>query len=190
MKTKFRILTLAACLALAVNVNAQSNAPTTLPSLFNTNGLLTTLESYLTQNDPTFNGWQSNHFTLFEAAAFASVNGVPGASAQGNVLGLEVPIHKWSIHIDSATAFEQLAGDVHSQAVGLGYDYNIHQIHLSAGLDAQYVFTGNHLQAMPYIEFIKMPTTLYGMAPFFRYQYPISRSPGAGQFLIGLALNL
>ena len=168
----------------ALSTRAQTNQLGPGPSF------LSTLESYIVQNDPAFHGWDSNHFTLVEAAAFASVNGTPGASSVGNMVGLEIPIHKYSIHIDSMTRFEQLAGDVHSQAVGLGYDYAVNQIHLSAGLDAELVFAHNHLQAVPYIELIKMPTTLYGVAPFLRYQYPVSRSPGAGEFLVGLALNL
>lgn len=153
-------------------------------------GIGATIESYLVDNDPTFNGWSSNHFTLIEAAKFANVNGTPGASSEGNVVGLEIPIHKWSVHIDALADFEQLAGDVHSFAIGAGYDYNIHQIHLSAGLDVQDVFANNHIQAMPYVELIKMPTTLYGLAPFLRWQYPISRAPGGGEFLVGIGLNL
>ena len=42
---------------------------------------------------------------------------------------------------------------------------------------------------MPYVELCKMPTTLYGLAPFLRYAYPISKAPGAGVFLIGVGLS-
>jgi len=177
MKTKIAII---AALAAALTLNAQTNLTT---------GPLSTLESYLTQNDPTFHGWDINKFTLWQAAAFANVNGVAGASSVGNGVGLEIPLHKYSIHLDSVTDFEQLFGDVHAQSFGLGYDYNLNQIHLSAGFDAQYTFTGNSVHAMPYVELIKQPTTLHGLAPFLRYAYPITRSPGAGRFYVGLGIT-
>ncbi len=149
-----------------------------------------TLQSYFVDNDPNWNGWASNKFTVWQAAAFSSVNGVAGASSVGNGLGLEVPFHKWHLHLDSVTDFEQLFGDVHAQSFGVGYDYTRNQIHLSAGLDAQYTFAGHTLRAMPYIELIKQPTTLYGVAPFLRYAYPVNKSPGAGKFYVGLAISL
>lgn len=174
---KLSLILGAAVLLAAVSINAQTNGP------------LGTLESYLTQNDPAFNGWSTNKFTLWQAAAFASVNGMAGASSVGNGMGLEIPIHKYSLHLDSVTDFEQLFGDVHAQSFGLGYDYNIHQIHLSAGLDGQYTFSGNSLHALPYVELIKQPTTLYGLAPLLRYAYPITRRPGAGKVYVGLSIS-
>lgn len=200
MKHKISIIT-ALLVAGAISLNAQTNAPVVSTngagqvsvspqSLPAQPGIAETLQSYLINNDTTFNGWSTNHFTAIEAVKFANVNGVPGASALGNVVGLEIPIHKWSVHFDTLVDFEQLFGDVHSLAVGVGYDYNIHQIHLSGGVDVQDVFTNNHVQAVPYVELMKMPTTLYGLAPFLRWQYPISRHPGGGEFLVGIGLNL
>ncbi len=161
---------------------AQSNTSTA-------SSVLTELESYLVNNDTNYNGWANNNFTIWEAAVFSSVNGTAGESSLGNDLGLELPIHKYNLHLDSVTRFEQLFGDVHSQSAGVAYDYNVHQLQLSAGLDARYVFTGNHLQAVPYLEFKKASTSLYGTAPFVRYSYPVQSKPGAGEVDIGLSVS-
>ncbi len=170
---------------------AQTNAPVTNPppAVTGLGSPLAGLQSYLTVNDPSFNGWSTNKFLLTQTAVFQNVNGTPGASSEGNVLGLEIPIHKWSVHMESRTRFEQLFGDVHSQAMGVGYDYVVHQIRLSAGLDGDYAFAGNRLQAVPFIELIKMPTTLYGLAPVIRYSYPITKAPGAGRIEVGMGLS-
>ena len=61
--------------------NAQTNQLGPGPNI------LSTLESYFVQNDPSFHGWDSNHFTLVEAAAFASVNGVPGRTVSTSSAG-------------------------------------------------------------------------------------------------------
>src|SRR5580698_839876 len=112
--------------------------PTSASASLETNGPLSLLESFIANNDMNYNGWTNAHFTIWQAAAFANVNGVPGASSEGNDLGFEVPIHKYSLHLDSVTRFEQLFGDIGSQQVGLGYDYTLHQLQLSAGLDVRY----------------------------------------------------
>ena len=145
------------------------------------------LQSYLLNNDTNYNGWDSNHFDLWEAAVFQNVNGTPGASAVGNVLGLEIPIHKYNLHVESLTDFETVFGNVGYQALGLGYDYNIHQIQLSAGLDVDVNLNGaTTANAVPFIEFKKASTSLGGSSPFLRYEVPIRKSPGAGRFLVGL----
>ena len=137
----------------------------------------------------TYNGWTNHTLTLWQAAVYSSVNGTPGESSIGNDLGLEIAIHKYNLHLDSVTRFEQLAGDVHHQQFGVAYDYNVHQIQLSAGIDARYVFTGSQLQAVPYLEFKKASTSLYGTAPFIRYSLPIRKNPGAGEVDVGLAIS-
>ena len=176
-------------LAITVPAKAQTNATATpTPS-----SIFTTLESYLVNNDPAYNGWTNNSFTVWQAAVFSSVNGTAGESAIGNDLGAEIPLRfiKFaSLHLDSVTRFEQLFGDVASQSVGIAYDYSVHQIQVSAGLDARYRFTGNHVQAVPYIEFKKASTSLYGTAPFIRYSFPIQGKPGAGEVDIGLSISL
>lgn len=204
MKTKIRyvigLAAMLACLSTQAQMNPAPLGAAPLPPTLATNvtvvspptslaDLPGTIQSYFLNNDPAFNGWLTNKFLIWQAAKFANVNGVAGASSLGNSVGLEIPIHKYNIHVDSSTDFEQLFGDVHAQAFGLGLDYAVHQIHLSGGLDAQYVFLSHHLQAMPYVELCKMPTTLYGLAPFLRYAYPISKAPGAGVFLIGVGLS-
>jgi hypothetical protein len=118
------------------------------------------------------------------------VNGTPGASAIGNDLGLEVPIHKYNIHLEAVTRFEQLFGDVHSEAVGVGYDYSIHQIQLSAGVDVEDTFKNNAWRAVPFVEFKKASTSMYGLSPFFRYEFPVQKDPGAGRVLVGLQIPL
>ena len=178
---KTALAIIAALAALTGSLHAQTN---TAPS-----SVLTELQSYLANNDTNYNGWASNHFTLWESAVFASVNGTPGESTLGNDLGIEIPIHKYSLHLDSITRFEQVFGDIGSQSAGLAYDYNIHQVQLSAGLDMRYVFTGSHAEAVPYIELKKSSTSLYGTAPFLRYSYPIQKSPGAGEVDIGLSIS-
>jgi hypothetical protein len=173
-----------------------TNAPIVLPTPVATvetnppTSILGLLQSYLLQNDPTWNGWQSNHVCIWQAAVFSSVNGTPGASAIGNDLGAEFPIHKYNIHIESITRFEQLFGDVHSQAVGVGYDYNIHQIQLSAGVDVEDTFANNAVRAVPFLEFKKASTSMAGLSPFFRYEFPVQKNPGAGRVLVGMQLPL
>ena len=159
---------------------AQTNAPTSV---------LSELESYLVNNDTNYNGWTNAHVSLWESAVFSSVNGTPGEAILGNDLGAEIYIHKYSLQLDSVTRFEQLAGDVGSQQVGLGYDYILHQLKLSAGLDVRDTFQSGHWQAVPYIELMKASTSLYGTAPFVRYSYPIQKSPGAGEVDIGLSVS-
>ena len=89
------------------NVNTVINTVTTT-STTTPGTILSTLQSYLVDNDPTYNGWQSNHVDLWQAAVFQDVKGVSGASAVGNVLGLEVPVLRFSsnqfgIHAESLT---------------------------------------------------------------------------------------
>ena len=149
---------------------------------------LSMLESYIVDNDTNYQGWNSNSFTLWEAAAFQQVNGVPGASAIGNDLGLEVPIHSFNLHVDSVTEFETLFGDIHFQKIGLAYDYNWGQIQMSAGLDADIQLAGPlTLHMEPYFEFKKAATST-GLAPFIRYGYPIQRHAGAGIVYTGLQI--
>jgi len=132
--------------AFALEAQTASNtpAPPTL-TLANTNifddmvALPQSIENLFTQGVNTNDTlWQSNSFSVWQAAAFASVQGVDGESSLGNDLGLEVPIHKWSLHIDSVTRFEQLAGDVDFQQFGLGYDYDYYNILLTGGVDGRY----------------------------------------------------
>ena len=52
--------------------------------------IIGTLQSYIRDNDTNCNLWQTNHIDIWQAAVFQSVNGVPGASAIGNVLGLDL----------------------------------------------------------------------------------------------------
>ena len=154
--------------------------------------IIGTLQSYLTQNDPSFNGWQSNHFDLWQAAVFQDENGVPGASAVGNVLGLEVPFWRTAskntgFHIESMTDFETVFGDVGWQAVGIGYDYNIHQVQISGVLDVDLALQGPmKATAAPGIEFKKASTSLAGASPLIRWDIPIRKSTGAGRVFIGL----
>lgn len=180
------IVTLLAMLALAV---LPAKAQTNLPPIPTPNGVLQELQSYLVNNDQSYNGWLSNKFTLWEAAAFSSVKGVPGESSIGNDLGLEVPVHKYNLHLDSVTRFEQVFGDIAFQQVGIAYDYNLHQIQLSAGLDGRYMFAASRLQAVPFIEFKKASTSLLGTSPFIRYSLPVQSKPGAGEVDIGLSIS-
>ena len=168
-------------------------SPITSPTVTATGtpaNLLTLLQSYALDNDPTDNIWDTNKLVLFQAAVFSSVNGTPGASAVGNDLGLELPIHKFNVHVESVTRFEQLFGDVHSQAIGVAYDYNLHQIQLSAGVDVEDTFQDNAVRAVPFLEFKKASTSLAGVSPLFRYEFPIQRNPGAGRVLVGVQMPL
>ena len=180
--------------ALSTNAPILAPVPTVATTTSSTpTSILTMLEGYLVNNDPTYNGWQSNHFDIWEGAVFANVNGTPGASSVGNDLGLEVPFWRsatkdYGFHVESITRFEQLFGDVHSQAVGIGYDYNIHQIQLSGGVDLETTFANNAWRAVPFLEFKKASTTLYGLAPFLRYEFPVQKNPGAGRVIVGLQL--
>jgi len=166
---------------------AQTNTPQSVLDMFT---------SYLKDNDPNYNGWCSNHFDIWEAAAFQNVNGTPGASAVGNVLGLEIPVWRSvtksvGLHLESQTDFETVFGDVGYQAVGIGYDYNLHQIQLSAGLDADIGLNGPlTVNAVPFIEFKKASTSLGGASPIFRYELPIRSHPGGGRLLIGVQVPL
>jgi hypothetical protein len=154
-------------------------------------GPLEELQSFMLNNDTSTQPWTSNLFSLWEAAAFQNVNGVAGVSPVGNDLGLEIPIHKYNIHLDSVTEFETVFGDVHSQAIGIAYDYNLYQIQLSAGLDAEMglakAFT---IHAEPYFEFKKASTALPALAPFIRYGYPIRSRAGAGKIYIGVTISM
>lgn len=183
-----KLLVLLGVALAAVSVQAQ----------LSTNGILQTFENYITLNDTNWNGWNSNHFTLWQGATFANVQGVPGASTIGNDLGLELPIYHvkvgpdltgYSLHLDSATRFETLFGDVHSQQVGLALDYNLHQVQLSAGLDARYQFIGSQVVAVPYLELKKASTLLNGLSPFLRYGYPARGKSGAGEITIGMCVE-
>lgn len=150
------------------------------------------LEQYLTHNDTNYNGWQSNHFDVWEAAVFQTVAGTPGASAVGNTLGVEFPIYhfssnNYSVHLESITDFEQVFGDIGWQGVGIGLDYNFHQLQLSAGLDANIGLKGPlTMQAAPYIEFKYASTSLAGASPFVRYEVPIRKNTGSGMFMVGI----
>lgn len=175
-----KLIALAAIICSLATAEAQTNPPSTV---------IGELESYLANNDTNYNGWTNTTLTLWEAAVFSSVNGTAGESPIGNDLGAEIAIHKYSLHIDSVTRFETLFGDVAAQSAGLAYDYDIHQIQLSIGLDARYLFTGHHVEAVPYMEFKKASTSLYGTAPFIRYSFPIQNKPGAGEVDIGLAIS-
>ena len=176
----------------STNATNMTAAPTTNNSPAPT--ILGTLEGYLTVNDTNCNIWQSNHFDIFQAAVFQNVNGVPGASAVGNVLGLEVPFYRWSsntfgLHVESLTDFETVFGDVGWQAMGFGADYNIHQVQVSAGLDLNLGLNGPEtLRAAPFIEFKKASTSLNGLSPLFRYEIPIDRKTKSGLFFVGLQL--
>jgi hypothetical protein len=191
--TPIKSLLLAAALLCASLAHAQTNlppapsVPTNVPpdiaaGLSNPFSLL---ESYVADNDPAFNGWESNHFTLWQSAVFSDVKGVTWASSVGNDLGLEVPIHKYHIAIDSVTRFEQLFGDVHDQQVGVQYEYDLHQLRLAGGLDGRYTFTGKRLQAVPYVELEKASTQLHGVGALLRYGYPITSKSGAGEIEVG-----
>lgn len=189
MKTILSALTFTAALFAAFCTFGQSNTVPAAPAppvLSLTNGPIQLLESYLVDNDPAFNGWQSNHFTVWQAAVFASVNGTPGASAEGNDLGLEVPVYAHEISLDSVTRFEQVFGDIHSQQFGLQYDYNLNQIQASVGLDARYTFTGHAVNAVPYVELKKASTSLRGIGTFLRYGLPIRKNPGGGEVDVGV----
>jgi hypothetical protein len=167
-------------------------------SILNTNGISTLtntitplgyLESYLVDNDTNYNGWTNNHFTVFQSAVFSNVKGVPGASTLGNDLGLEVPYHAWNVSFESVTRFEQLFGDVHEQSFGAAYDYNLHQVQLSGGVDLRYTFDGHRVQGVPFVEVKKASTQLQGLSPFARYSYPISGHANAGELEIGLCIK-
>lgn len=147
------------------------------------------LESYIVDNDTNYNGWLSNHFSLWQAAVFSTVHGVPGASAVGNDMGLEVPVYKHALSVDSVTRFEQLFGDIHSQQIGVSYSYNMNQIQLSAGLDGRYNFIGHHLEAVPYVELKKASTLLHGVGTILRYSFPIQKNAGGGEVEIGAVVS-
>ena len=173
------------------NVNTVINTVTTT-STTTPGTILSTLQSYLVDNDPTYNGWQSNHVDLWQAAVFQDVKGVSGASAVGNVLGLEVPVLRFSsnqfgLHAESLTDFEQVFGDIGWQGVGLGLDYNIHQVQVSFGFDVDMALQGPLTATIvPGIEFKKASTSLNGVSPIFRYEIPIRSHPGAGRVFIGV----
>lgn len=154
-------------------------------------GPLGELQSFLLNNDTSTEPWTTNAFSLWEAAAFQNQNGVAGISPVGNDLGLEIPIHKWGIHLDSVTEFETVFGDIHSQAVGVAYDYNLYQIQLSAGLDVDMGLAKSlTVNAEPYFEFKKASTALPALAPFIRYGYPIRSRSGAGKIYVGVTINM
>ena len=168
-----------------------SEVPAPAPTATATSqNILAILQSYLVDNDPTCYIWNSNHFTLWQGAVFSSVNGTPGASAVGNDLGAAIPIHKYNISIESVTRFEQLFGDVHSQAVGVQYNYDLHQIQLSGGVDVECTFANNAWRAVPFLQFAKASTTLAGLCPIFRYEFPVQKDPGAGRVIVGICLPL
>lgn len=187
MKTLIAVLTLSLC---CIAAKAQTNTPGAMSTNIAPSSILGMLQSYAIDNDQTYNGFESNKLSLWQGAVFSSVNGVPGASSIGNDMGLEIPIHKYHLHIESVTRFEQLFGDVHSQAIGIGYDYNLHQIQLSAGLDVEDSFANNAVRAVPFIEFKKASTTLFGLGTLFRYEFPIESKPGAGRVIVGAFIPL
>lgn len=190
------IAVLTALLGLSLALEAQTNTNTAPVAPAPASTIVGTLEQYLTVNDPTYNGWQSNHFTVFEAAVFQNVDGVPGASAVGNVLGLEVPVYRtatklYDVHLESLTDFETVFGNVGWLAAGVAVDCNLHQIQLSAGLDVNLALQGPMTaQAAPFIEFKKASTQLNGASPIFRYEVPIRSRAGAGMFIIGVQVPL
>lgn len=167
-----------------------------LPSEVIPAGPLSTLQSYLVNNDMTYTGWDSNYFTLSEGAVFSSVGGTPGASSLGNDMGLEVPLHSFStnawlrnLSIDSQTRFETVFGDIHSQQLGVAFNYNYGQVQLSAGLAGRYGFTkGDGLHAVPFVE-LKKATSVAGTSPFVRYAFPITSKPGAGEIDLGICFT-
>ena len=195
-----------ALISMVVAAHAQTNTPpatnapappastVTPPATVTPSSAITLLQSYLVDNDPTCNVWQSNHFDIWQAAVFQNVNGTPGASAVGNVLGLEVPVWRTTtrntgLHIESMTDFEQLFGDVGWQGFGLGYDYNIHQVQISFNIDGDIALHGPMtFNIAPGLEFKKASTSLGGISPLFRWQIPIRKQTGWGQILVGAQL--
>lgn len=190
------LLSLVAVAALAAPAFAQTNIFSTNTPLNAVTGPLSTLESYILDNDTNYNGWASNSFVLWEAAVFANVNGTPGASSIGNDMGLEVPFHNFtskailsSLSLDTSARFDALFGDLQAAQLGLAYNYNLYQVQMSAGLDGRYTMSGGGLEAVPYFEFKKASTALPMLAPFIRYSYPILKKPGAGEVDIGLQIS-
>ena len=171
--------------------------PTVVTPTVTASGPFSTLEGYLVNNDLTYTGWDSNVFTLWQGAVFSSVSGVPGAASIGNDMGLEVPLHSFSsqslishLAVDSVTRFETVFGDVHSQQLGVAYNYNYGQIQLSAGIGARYGFTsGDGLHAVPWVEFKKASTGVPGVCPGVRYSYPIESKAGAGEIDLMLTFS-
>jgi len=181
-------------LGLSVCANAQTN--TNIVVTTTTTTAVTPLNlftSYLTVNDTNYNGWTNNHLVIGEAAVFQNVNGVQGASAVGNVMYAEIPVLHLnngvnSIHIDSLTDFETVFGDVQWQGIGVGYDYNLHQIQLSAGADVNLQLNGPFVASFaPYIELKKAATQMGGTSPFLRYEVPINKTTKAGLLFVGVA---
>ena len=80
-----------------------------------------------------------------------------------------MPIHKWNIHLDSVTRFEELFGDVAFQQFGIGYDYSLHQIHASGGVSVRDTFYDTAIRPVFWLEFAKASTQLGGASPFFRF---------------------
>jgi hypothetical protein len=187
-----KLIVICGLIASCFCADAQSNsAPSSVPGQ-----ILGTLQSYLINNDPTYNGWQSNHIDLWQAAVFQDVKGVAGASAVGNTLGLEVPVlrfdsNTFGLHLESITDFEQVFGDIGWQGAGVGLDYNLHQVQISFQLDADIGLKGPLTgTVVPGIEFKKASTSLNGVSPIFRYEIPIRKNPGAGRVFIGIQIPL
>lgn len=151
-------------------------------------GVLSLAESYLVDNDPLYDGWESNAFSLNQSAVFSDVKGVAGASTLGNDLGVDIPIHKYNISIDEVTRFEQLFGDVGMVEGGVQYNYNDYQVQMSGGIDIRDTFQGHRIQAVPYVQIAKASTGIPALSPFARYEFPISSHSGAGELKIGLVI--
>ena len=143
-------------------------------------------------NDTNYNGWATYHADLWQAAVFQDVKGVAGASAVGNVLGLEVPVYRWSsntyaLHLESLTDFETVFGDIGWQGLGIGLDYNLHQVQVSFVMDLDIGLKGPTTATIaPGLEFKKASTSLAGVSPLARYDFPIRKNEGAGRVFVGV----
>lgn len=170
-----------------VTPTASDTATNPIPT--GTTGVIGILQSYLLVNDPTYNGWQSNHVDLWQAAVFRNVSGVPGISAVGNVLGAELPVWRTTnlnsgFHVESLTDFETVFGDVGWQGIGLGYDYNIHQVQISGGLDIDIgLKDALTFRAAPFLEFKKASTLMGGLSPLFRLELEAEKHPSVMGFV-------
>jgi len=190
-----------ALLAPALFTQAQTNVPVTNTVTVATNAppasspasILTVIEQALTSVDKSSGVWESNKFSLYEAAAFSSVSGVPGQSPIGNDLGLIVPVWKigaqtsctgFSVALESATRFEAVFGDVAHQQVGASLLYNFHNLRLSGGLAARYRFADDRLLAVPGISVTEQ--VLGPTAVRIGWDFPAQKKTGAGEVTVGV----
>lgn len=193
------VLTVWAALAAHGQTNNSPFTVTATPALpaIPSNGPLSLLESYLVDNDPTYNGWTNVGVTLWQAAAFSSVSGVDGESPVGNDFGIQLPLRVFSktgfvsnLEVDEVTRFEALFGDVAQEQIGIGYAYCLHQLKLEAGLSGRYAWQGGTVQAVPWVGLQKASTQLSGLGTFLRASAPLGGKKIGIEGEVGVEVSL